>query len=200
LAAAVVPESDLEIAVERIERIWERRTKRGGELRADFVNVRGTVDLRNLRLGATPSGLELGAEVRAVLAGQLEGSVFQIRHSVPLRLVSSFDQRLPVRITTDAGSISLQAEPRPVEIPLAIESRLGGLPLRFQTSLTLPAESLARAIHLPALVITDLRFPTRVERGRVVESKSVALEIAWSAEIPSEASAALQARGRVGWR
>lgn len=200
LARAVSPESDLRLSVERLERVWTRRTAGGTEMSADLVNVRGTMDLRQLELEPMAGGWAIGAEVEAVFAGQVEVAVWSLRHAFPLRVTSTFRERLPLRVVFEPGSVSVQAEGRALSIPLEVEARVAALPVRVSTELDVPAESVARAARLPALVLTELRIPTQVERGRVLESKDVPLAIEWSAELPAAATAPLRARGRLTFR
>ena len=197
LARAVAPESDLRLSVERLERVWSRRSGGGTEMSADLVNVRGTVDLRQLELEAVNGGWAVGAEVQAVFAGQVEASVWNLRHAFPVRVTSTFRERLPLRVIVEPGAVSVQAEARALSIPLEVEARVATMPVRISTTLEVPADSVARAARLPGLVLTELRIPTQVERGRVLESRSVPLTIDWSAEIPATASAPLRARGRL---
>ncbi len=199
LERAVEPENDLQISLPRLERVWTRRTRGGRELRADLAHLRGAIDLRRLRLATTTVGLELDTEVRAIFSGQLEASVLQIRHAIPLRVTSSFVERLPLRLVADSGVLTLQADARQLSIPLEIESRMPGLPLRFSTIIAVPGESVARAARMPALVLARLEIPTRVEGGQVLESKQVPVEIEWTAQLPASQSSPLRARGQIHW-
>jgi hypothetical protein len=197
LAQAVRPADDFTVSLGRLPRVWARRTQGGTDFSADLVNLRGVVDVRDLRVGLAAGGLELDAAVHAVFSGQLEAAVLSIRHALPLRIESALRQRVPLRVVGVDGGLGLQAELSELAIPLSVETRLRSLPLRFDSVLAVPGETLARAVRLPALVLAELRFPVRVERGRVVESKRVPVEIEWTAAVPAAATGALEARGRV---
>ncbi len=197
LAQAVRPEDDFTVSVDRLRRVWGRRTRGGTDFSADLVNLRGVVDVRDLRLGLGEAGLELDTAVHAVFSGQIEAAVLRIRHALPLRVESTLRERVPLRIVGENGGLGLQVELGELAIPLAVETRLSSLPLRYESVLAVPGETLARAVRLPALVLAELRFPTRVERGEIVETKRVPVEIEWTATVPSSPSGALEARGRV---
>jgi len=140
LAQAVAPQSDFTFAVDRMAKVWSRRTKGGTDLSVDLVNLRGTVDVRDARLGPGESGLLLDANVRALVAGQVEGAVLQIRHGLPLRLESSFREQVPLRIVAQAGGLGLELDLGEMSIPLAVQTRVGATPVRFTTSIGVPAE------------------------------------------------------------
>ena len=94
----------------------------------------------------------------------------------------------------------MRIAPGDLSIPFAIEARVSAWPLRFSTELAVPGETLARAVRLPALVVTELSFPTRVEHGEVIASKRVPIEIGWQVEVPATATGAIEARGELRLR
>jgi hypothetical protein len=161
----------------------------------DVVALRGAVDIRDLNAVLDGGSLALDTAVRAVFSGQVEGSILRIRHAVPLRVESSLRRRIPLEVVGENGSLGLRVVPGELSIPLDIEARLSLLPLRFTTELAVPGETLARAVRLPALVLTELKFPTRVERGEVVETKKVPIEIGWTVAVPTTPTGAIEARG-----
>jgi hypothetical protein len=200
LARAVEPETDFTIALARLPRAWSKRTRRGIDVSAEVVNLRGAIDVRDLTVQLGGDGLELDAAVRAVFSGQIEASLLRIRHAVPLRVESALRQTVPLRIISADGGLALSAELQELEIPLEVEARLRSLPVRFSTRLAVPGEILSRAVRLPALVLTELKFPTRVERGEVVASKRLPIEIAWSVVPAASPTAAIEARGALRLR
>jgi hypothetical protein len=200
LAQVVAPETDFTIALDRWRQIWAKRTKRGTEISLDVVALRGAVNVRDLGIVLGGGRLAVDAAVEAVFSGQLEGSMLRIRHAVPLRVESRLRQRVPLEIVGDEGSLGLRIDPGELSIPLDIEARLRALPVRFTTDLAVPGEILARALRLPALVLTELKFPTRVERGEVIETKMVPIEIGWAVAVPTDPTGAIEARGELRLR
>jgi hypothetical protein len=200
LAQVVAPDTDFTVALDRWRRVWVKRSKGGMEVSVDVVALRGAVNVRDLSVVLDGGRLAVDAAVEAVFSGQIEGSMLRIRHAVPLRVESSLRQRVPLEIVGEEGSLGLRIDPGALSIPLDIEARLRALPVRFTTELAVPGETLARAVRLPALVLTELRFPTRVEHGEVVETKKVPIEIGWAVAVPTAPTGAIEARGALRLR
>jgi hypothetical protein len=195
LAQVVAPETDFTVALDRWNRVWAKRAKGGTEVSVDVVALRGAIDIRDLEAVLDGGSLAVETAVRAVFSGQIEGSILRIRHAVPLRVESSLRRRIPLEVVGEGGGLGLRIAPGQLSIPLDIEARLSLLPLRFTTELEVPGETLARAVRLPALVLTELKFPTRVERGQVVESKRVPIAITWEVAVPAAPTGAIEASG-----
>jgi hypothetical protein len=200
LAQVVAPESDFTIALDRWRRVWAKRSRRGTEVSVDVVALRGAVNVRDLSVVLDGGRLAVDAALEAVFSGQLEGSMLRIRHAVPLRVESRLRRRVPLEIVGEEGSLGLRIDPGELSIPLDIEARLRALPVRFTTELAVPGETLARAVRLPALVLTELKFPTHVERGEVIETKRVPIEIRWAVAVPATPTGAIEARGALRLR
>ena len=194
LAEAAAPAEDLRLAVARIPRVWESRLL-GFDNHADVVRLTGALDLQDA--GATLQGqtLHLEAALDGRFAGILEGKLLGVDFAVPFKVRPRGREVLPVRLVSDESGLTLVIERTDVVLPLDVEARVLRRRIQFRHQLKVPAAMLGRAVRLPGVAMTELEFPTRVERGETRASKPVPVAIAWETLPPQ--GGVLRARGRV---
>jgi hypothetical protein len=194
LAEAAAPAEDLRLAVARIPRVWESRLL-GFDNHADVVRLAGALDLQDAGASLQGQTLRLEAALDGRFAGILEGRLLGVDFAVPFKVRPRGREVLPVRLVSEESGLTLVIERTDVVLPLDVEARVLRRRIRFRHQLKVPAAMLGRAVRLPGVAMTELEFPTLVERGEARATKPVPLAIAWET-LPPEGGL-LRARGRV---
>lgn len=135
--------------------------------------------------------MRLLAGITGECEGLIEGKLYGVGVSVPIRVRPAMEAELPLAVAEHEGAVALAIDAGGFRIPYEVEARVLRYRLRFRRELPVGAGELIREITLPALVVAEVPLPVRVERGRVLETKEWPVRLGWKVEIPGDLSGLL---------
>ncbi|MGE5233500.1 MAG: hypothetical protein ACM3OB_05270 [Acidobacteriota bacterium] len=190
--------ASLEIA--RVPRVWSRPAKLARtefENTVDIERLRGTVEVESLTTQAASGSFQVNADLAGRFAGMLRGTLYGVAFTVPTAVRSRATVTLPVRFEQRDGGLGLELGGDALTLPLDVAATIGGRDLRFEYLLPVRPELVARVSELPGLVLRTLQVPTRVERGKILESRGVPLYVEWRVDLPEGQAEFVHAHGSV---
>ncbi len=194
LRQAVAPREDVQITIARLPRIWTRPSRLLGvafDNAVDLVFLAGTLDVTRCELAVREGRMRLRAGITGECEGLIEGKVYGVGVSVPIRVRPAMEAELPLAVAEHDGAVALAIDAGGFRIPYVVEAQVLRYRLRFRRELPVGAGELMRDLTLPALVAAEVPLPRRVERGRVLETKPWPVRLGWKVEIPQDLSGML---------
>jgi hypothetical protein len=195
LAQAVAPREDVRLAIDRLPRVWTRPSRLlGAELPSavDLADFGGYLDVTRCRLDVRQGRMTLHAEMTGECAGVLEGTLYGIGFSAPIRVRPALEAVLPLALVERGGGVGFAVNAGGLQIPYDVEATVLRRRLRFHAELPLGAGELMREINLPSLVARVVPVPARVERGRVLAVRGWPVRLAWRVEVPDDLAGFLE--------
>ncbi len=189
LAQAVAPREDVRLAIDRLPRVWTRPSRLlGAELPSavDLADFGGYLDVTRCRLDVRQGRMTLHAAMTGECAGVLEGTIYGVGFSAPIRVRPALEAVLPLALVERGGGVGFAVAAGGLQIPYEVEATVLRRRLRFQAALPLGADDLMREINLPSLIARVVPVPARVERGRVLAVRGWPVRLAWRVEVPDD--------------
>jgi hypothetical protein len=200
LVSAVRGDSDLAVELDRLPRIWQRRSKLLGvefDNHLDLERLSGSLDVLDLELRPMGEGLGARLSLAARLSGILRGQVFGVAASLPFRASSRVEEVLPLRIEGSPSGLRLATDRGTLAVPLELEAAILSQPVRFTYPLAIPWSELLAAVHIPDMLASNVAIPARVERGEVRARRTLPIQIDWRIALPTAADGLVRAWGEV---
>jgi hypothetical protein len=198
--SAVRGDSDLAVELDRLPRIWQRRSKLLGvefDNHLDLERLSGSLDVLDLELRPMGEGLGARLSLAARLSGILRGQVFGVAASLPFRASSRVEEVLPLRIEGSPSGLRLATDRGTLAVPLELEAAILSQPVRFTYPLAIPWSELLAAVHIPDMLASNVAIPARVERGEVRARRTLPIQIDWRIALPTAADGLVRAWGEV---
>ena len=195
LAQAVAPREDVRLAIDRLPRVWTRPSRLlGADLPSavDLADFGGYLDVTRCRLDVRQGRMTLHAAMTGECAGVLEGTLYGVGFSAPIRVRPAFEAVLPLALVERGGGVGFAVDGGGLKIPYEVEATVLRRRLRFHAELPLGAGELMREINLPSLVARVVPVPARVERGRVLAVRGWPVRLAWRVEVPDDLAGFLE--------
>ncbi|MCB1052656.1 MAG: hypothetical protein H6510_13325 [Acidobacteria bacterium] len=198
LDALFLPERDLELEIPLVEKVWTKTHKLLGRevvSSADIENLTGVMDVKQAKL--TIDGDQLGLALQ--LSGQFQGIVAAtlagVQVNVPVQMAPSTTESIPLSLNAENLTVSFQKGDIPLD--LEIEADIRGFSIAFNYPIRLDPSEFVSQMALPGVLEPEIKIPIKVERGQILERKSVDLSVHWDIEMPQEAREGLLLLGKV---
>jgi hypothetical protein len=195
LAQAVAPREDVRLAISRLPRVWTRPSRLlGAELPSavDLADFGGHLDVTRCRLDVRQGRMTLHAAMTGECDGVLEGTLYGVGFSAPIRVRPALEAELPLALVERGGGVGFAVDGGGLQIPYEVETTVLRRQLRFRAELPFGAGELMREINLPSLVARVVPVPARVERGRVLAVRGWPVRLAWRVEVPDDLAGFLE--------
>ncbi|HEX9671702.1 MAG TPA: hypothetical protein VGC93_19690 [Thermoanaerobaculia bacterium] len=195
LEQAVAPREDVRLSIPRLPRVWSRPSRLlGAELPSavDLADFGGYLDVTRCRLDVRQGRMTLHAAMTGECDGVLEGTLYGVGFSAPIRVRPALEAELPLALVERAGGVGFAVGGSGLQIPYEVETTVLRRQLRFRAELPLGAGELMREINLPSLVARVVPVPARVERGRVLAVRGWPVRLAWRVEVPDDLAGFLE--------
>ena len=195
LAQAVAPREDVQLAIDRLPRVWTRPSRLlGADLPSavDLADFGGYLDVTRCRLDVRQGRMTLHAAMTGECTGILEGTLYGVGFSAPIRVRPALEAVLPLALVERGGGVGFAVDGGGLQIPYEVEATVLRRRLRFNAELPLGAGELMREINLPSLVARVVPVPARVERGRVLAVRGWPVRLAWRVEVPDDLAGFLE--------
>lgn len=181
------PQQDIQIEAEHIRKVWEKQSKILGlkvNSRADLVDVVGYLDVTRAALRLEGQSLHLDLEARGQIDGGLKGKAYGLTLDRPFTVYPTLDDSLPIQIIYGESSLTLQPEPKDLDLVMQIETELVGHKVRFHHSIGFAAEELIQPVVIPHRFQKEVLVPTRLESKAVVATRPVPFKFRWQLNLP----------------
>ncbi len=189
LRKVIEPPRDLVLEDQAIPGVWRRKKKVLGisvTNKADLKSVAGHVDIRDGGLFREDDHWVMALEARGRLEGIVYGKAYGLSLTAPFVVVPRLRETVPVHFEHREDGLSITFEDRPLVLDLHIETEIAHREVTFNHAIKTSTSEILRPIHVPRLIETTMKIPTRVKRKRVLATKIVDLHLNWNLVLPDD--------------
>jgi hypothetical protein len=196
----IAPKEDLFLRAELLEEVWKEDRKVLGmkvHNHADLHDVEGVLDIKQAKLNLTRQSQELRMVVEGRVTGRVKGRAYGIGVGLPFEADPYINELLPIDIQHAVNTMMITWPEEELTMDLPVETRIAGRRVQFNVPIRAKSNKLIRPVPIPTMMHEEVTIPEKMVRNKVIQERSMALEVEWDLRLPETDQGFLFLEGRL---